>query len=215
MTTYILADDHDVYRDGLILLLSRQGFVNLAEASNGEELVELTLKLKPDLVVTDILMPVMDGIVATKLIKEKMPDTRIIALSMHQEESLVVEMLEAGAQGYLLKNADKHDLVEAIDAVMQGGCWFCHSSSGRLTRMIASSRFELAARQNGLHFTDREREIIQMVCRQLSSREIADALHLSVRTIEGLRASIQEKMGVRNTAGMVIFALQKGLISEG
>ncbi|MCR6719144.1 MAG: response regulator transcription factor [Chitinophagaceae bacterium] len=214
MYKYIIADDHDIYRDGLNLLLSRQGFVNLGEAENGEELLRLTISLKPDLVVTDILMPVMDGIAATKAIKEKLPGIKVIALSMHQEESLVVEMLEAGAQGYLLKNADKIDLLDAIDAVMQGGSWFCHNSSGHLTRMIASSRFEFVSKKNNLHFTHREREIMKLVCRQLSSREIAEALNLSTRTIEGLRASIQEKMGVKNTVGMVVFALQKGLISE-
>lgn len=214
MKSYILADDHELYRDGLALLLARHGFVKLAEARDGEELVEQVFSLKPDLVITDIQMPIMDGLAATKIILDKMPDIKVIALTMHHEESLVVEMLEAGARGYLQKNAGKTDLLEAIDAVMQGGAWFCRSSSGRLTRMIASSRFELSANQNKIHFTLREHEIIRLICRQCSSREIADALNLSVRTVEGLRAAVQVKMNVRNTAGLVVFALRNGLVGE-
>ena len=214
MIRYLVADDHELYREGLMHFLSRQpGLQLLGEAENGKVLLEKALEFEPELIITDISMPGMDGITATRQLLTQLPNTRIIGLSMHQDESLVVEMLEAGARGYLLKNADKHDILEAIEAVMQGACWFCHRSSGRLTKLIASSRFDLLALQQDIRFTSREKEIIRLTCREYSSREIGEALHISHRTVEGIRAGILSKMNVRNTVGLAVFALRHGLIT--
>lgn len=214
MIRYIIADDHELYREGLMHFLSRQpGLQLLGEAEDGQELLEKSLEFNPDLIITDISMPGMDGVTATRELLAQLPEIRIIGLSMHQDESLVVEMLEAGARGYLLKNADKHDILEAIEAVMQGASWFCHRSSGTLTRLIASSRFDLLAQQQDLRFTQREKEIIRLTCREQSSREIGEALHISHRTVEGIRAGILAKMNVRNTVGLAVFALRHGLIT--
>ena len=118
MIRYLIADDHELYREGLMHFLSRQpGLQLLGEAEDGKELLEKSLEYNPDLIITDISMPGMDGIAATRELLAQLPEIRIIGLSMHQDESLVVEMLEAGARGYLLKNADKHDILEAIEEI--------------------------------------------------------------------------------------------------
>jgi len=120
-------------------------------------------------------------------------------------------MLEAGAKGYLLKNAAKHEIIDAIKTVFNNGTYYCHHTSNRLAQMIASSRFNPYRKTKTPNFNDKEIEIIQKICEELSSREIGDQLHLSMRTIEGYREKIQEKMKVKNTAGIVVYAIKKGI----
>jgi len=208
----IVADDHEIFRDGFRALLKKQQDIELvAEAENGKELLELTQKYKPDVVITDIKMPKSDGIQATRLLEEKYPHIGVIALSMFDEENLIVDMLEAGAKGYLLKNAAKDEIIEAIKTVFHNGTYYCHHTSNRLAQMIASSKFNPYRKTKTPNFNEKEIEIIQKICEGLSSRNIADTLHLSIRTIEGYREKIQEKMKVHNTAGIVVYAIKKGI----
>jgi len=208
----IVADDHEIFRDGFRALLKKQQDIELvAEAENGKELLELTQKFKPDVVITDIKMPKSDGIQATRILEEKYPHIGVIALSMFDEENLIVEMLEAGAKGYLLKNAAKDEIIEAIKTVFHNGTYYCHHTSSRLAQMIASSKFNPYRKSKTPNFNEKEIEIIQKICEGLSSRNIADTLHLSIRTIEGYREKIQEKMKVHNTAGIVVYAIKKGI----
>ena len=208
----IVADDHEIFRDGFRALLKKQQDIELvAEAENGKELLELTQKFKPDVVITDIKMPKSDGIQATRILEEKYPHIGVIALSMFDEENLIVEMLEAGAKGYLLKNAAKDEIIEAIKTVFHNGTYYCHHTSNRLAQMIASSKFNPYRKSKTPNFNEKEIEIIQKICEGLSSRNIADTLHLSIRTIEGYREKIQEKMKVHNTAGIVVYAIKKGI----
>jgi len=211
----IIADDHEIYRDGLSLMLSRQeGLSLVGQAENGKELIELVDELHPDLVITDIKMPFLDGIKATRMLLEKYPDLKIIALSMFDEENLIVEMLEAGAKGYLLKNADKKEILEAITTVYEDNIFYCRHTSAKLASMIVKSRFDPLKKKQELVFTDREKEIIKLICRQFTAQQIGNQLFLSKRTVEGYRTRIMEKMDVRNTAGVVIFALRNNLIRE-
>jgi DNA-binding NarL/FixJ family response regulator len=211
----IIADDHEIFRDGLALLLSKQEqFVLVGQAANGQELVRLVAELRPHIVLTDIKMPYLDGISASKLMLRQFPDLKIIALSMFDEENLIVEMLEAGARGYLLKNADKREILEGIACVQQGNIFYCRHTSAHLASLIVRSRFDPLRKHPETLFTDRERDIIRLICRQNTAQEIGDQLFLSKRTVEGYRTRILEKMEAKNTAGVVVFALKHNLIRE-
>ena len=213
--TLIIADDHEIFRDGLALMLSKQDDIQLiAQAENGKELVELTEKLQPDVVLTDIKMPRMDGIEATRILTQKYPELKIIALSMFDEENLIVEMLESGAKGYLLKNADKLEILEAITTVYEDKAFYCKATSARLAAMIVKSRFNPNKKQEPAVFNDREKDIIKLICQQYTAQQIGEKLFLSKRTVEGYRIKILEKMNVKNTAGMVVFALKHNFIKE-
>jgi len=211
----VIADDHEIFRDGLALLINKQENMTLVgQASNGRELVQLVTDKKPDIVLTDIKMPYLDGIAACRQLLQQDPDLKIIALSMFEEENLIVEMLEAGAKGYLLKNADKKEIQEAILTVNEGNIFYCKHTSNRLASLIVKSKFEPQKKRSGDLFTERERQIIQLICRQHTAQEIGNQLFLSKRTVEGYRTRILEKMDVKNTAGVVVFALKHNLISE-
>jgi len=210
-----IADDHEIFRDGLALMLSKQQDVSLVgQAGNGRELLDLVAAEQPDIVMTDIKMPVMDGIEATKLLLQKFPHLKIIALSMFDEENLIVDMLEAGAKGYLLKNADKQEILDAINNVFEDKTYYCRHTSARLASMIVKSKFNPYRKAEPVSFNDREKEIIRMICQQCTTQEIGEKLFLSKRTVEGYRTRILEKMNVKNTAGVVIFALRHHLITE-
>lgn len=211
----VIADDHEIFLDGLSLMLSRQEHIALVgQASDGRELIEIVAREKPDVVMTDIKMPHMDGISATRQIIRTDPDTRIVALSMFDEEDQIVEMLEAGAKGYLLKNADKQEILEAITSVYEDGTYYCKTTSSKLASMIARSKFNPYRKKEQVTFTEREQEIIQLICQQLTAQQIGDRIFLSKRTVEGYRTRILEKMNVRNTAGVVMYALKNNLIRE-
>ena len=211
----VIADDHEIFRDGLALMLSRQHDVVLAgQAGNGRQLLELVAREKPDIVMTDIKMPIMDGIEATRLLLQQYPDLKIIALSMFDEENLIVDMLEAGAKGYLLKNADKQEILDAINNVSEDRTYYCRHTSARLASMIVKSKFNPYKKSEQVSFNDREKEIIRMICQQCTTQEIGERLFLSKRTVEGYRTKILEKMNVKNTAGVVIFALRHHIITE-
>lgn len=211
----IIADDHEIFRDGLALMLSKQKDIELiGQAENGKELVEMVERLNPDLILTDIKMPVMDGVEATKRILEKNDACRIIALSMFDEENLIVDMLEAGARGYLLKNADKQEILEAISTVYENNTYYCRRTTAKLASMIVKSKFNPYKKTRQVEFNEREKEIIRYICLQDTAQQIADKLFLSKRTVEGYRIKILEKMNVKNTAGVVIYALKHNLITE-
>lgn len=208
----ILADDHEIFRDGFHSLLKNQtAIVLLAEAANGQQLVALTEKHLPDVVLTDIQMPVMDGIEATRIITAKFPQVAIIALSMFNDDDLIMEMLEAGAKGYLIKNAHKTEIIDAINTVSQNKPYYCSATSIKLAQLIANSRFNPNNPSKKIMFTDREKEVICLICQQFSNKEISAALHLSVRTIEGYRERILQKTNARNTAGIVMYALHHNI----
>jgi DNA-binding NarL/FixJ family response regulator len=211
----VIADDHEIFRDGLVLMLSKQQDIELVgQAGNGKQLVSLVNELQPDVVMTDVKMPIMDGIEATRFLLSQHPDLKIIALSMFDEENLIVDMLEAGAKGYLLKNADKQEILDAIHSVYEEKPYYCHHTTSRLASLISKSKFNPYKKKDPPGFTEREIEIIRLICQQLTAQEIADKVFLSKRTVEGHRTRILEKMNVKNTAGVVIYALKHRLVTE-
>ena len=208
----ILADDHEIFRDGFHSLLKNQpGITLLAEAADGQQLVNLTAKHLPDVVLTDIVMPGMDGIQATRIISAKYPQVAIIALSIFNDDKLVLDMIDAGAQGYLLKSAHKTEIINAINTVAQHQTYFCNNTRARLSKLISHSRLNPNNAAEKISFTVKEKEIICLICRQFSTREIAKELHLGVRTIEGYRERILKKINARNTAGIVIYAIRHNI----
>jgi DNA-binding NarL/FixJ family response regulator len=211
----VIADDHSFFREGLAKVLSMTGMVQIiGEASNGQELVELAERLDPDLLIVDIGMPILNGIDAVKQIRELGIRARVIALSMHSEDAIMIRMLEAGAMGYLDKNTTKEELFAAIDSVVvHNRVYFPASTNLHMLDLLSTSTYKPYP-ENSLTFTDRELEVIQLVCREFSNKEIADQLHLSQRTIESHRVRIMERMNVKSVAGLVAYAYSKGLISK-
>jgi len=210
----VIADDHEIFLDGLALMLSRQpGFKVTGRASNGQTLIDTVNRERPDVVVTDIRMPVVDGIQSTKQILAVHPDIKVIALSMFDEENLIIEMLEAGAKGYLLKNAHKDEITDAIISVYQNKNYYCSQTSCLLASMIVRSKASPFI-QPQIVLNEREKLIIQMICQQQTTQEIADKIYLSKRTVEGYRVKILEKIQAKNIAGVVIFALKNNIIKE-
>jgi len=207
-----IADDHEIFRDGLRAMLQKQQDILLvAEAANGKELIELVKSQEPDIVISDVKMPVMDGAAATRHLVEHYPHVGIIALTMFDEEDLIIDMLEAGARGYLLKNADKNEIIEAIKSVYQQQPYYCRHTSNKLAQMVAKSKFNPYKQKQKPEFNEREIDIVSDICNGLTSKQIAEKIFLSVRTVEGLRLKIMEKMEVKNTAGIIIYAIKNNL----
>jgi DNA-binding NarL/FixJ family response regulator len=211
----VIADDHEIFLDGLALTLSRHDGFNLCgRASNGRELVEVVTRTNPDVILTDIRMPIIDGIQGTKQLLQVYPNLKVIALSMFDEENLIIEMLEAGAKGYLLKNAHKDEIIDAVVSVYQNKNYYCSQTSMLLATMIVRSKFNPYKQKKPIELNEREKLIIQMICQQQTTQQIADKIYLSKRTVEGYRIKILEKINARNIAGVVIFALKHNIITE-
>lgn len=205
----VLADDHEIFRDGFRVMLRKQPSVQLvAEASNGIELIEKVRQFSPDVVVTDINMPHLDGIEATHRLIDEFPTIKIVALSMHDQDNLIIEMLEAGAKGYLLKNAHKEEIIAAIKAAYADENYYCSTTTTKLAVSIGKSKHRPARKVIEPVLTEREKIVMCYICSQMSNKEIAQTMNLSVRTIEGYREAIFEKIKVRNIAGMVVYAVK-------
>lgn len=206
----ILADDHPLFQDGLASLLERiDEFDIVGKASNGKELIELYHQSKPDIILTDIKMPEMDGIEATMEIRKTDSDVGIICLSMYDESELIVDILEAGANGYLVKNADKDEIIEAIHKVYTHESYYCKKTFAQLRESIHRNHYKKIAKPS---ITGKELEIIKLLCEELTAKEIAERLFISPRTVEQHKLNIQEKLGVKNAIGIVVYALKHRLI---
>jgi len=209
----VLADDHEIFRDGFRVMLKKHPGIELVgEACNGQELLSQVKSLLPDIVVTDIKMPLLDGIEAARILSAEMPELGIIALSMFDEENLIMEMLEAGARGYLLKNAHKKEIFDAIECVYQGNIFYCSQTSGKLLNMLSKPNLvNEKGNVKKVEFSQKELEIIQLICREDSNKQIAEQLNLAIRTVEKYRERIHEKTGARNMVGVVVYAIKNGL----
>jgi DNA-binding NarL/FixJ family response regulator len=208
----VIADDHEIFRDGFRVLLKKQKNIELVgEAANGQELLELVEKVKPDVVITDIRMPEMDGLAVTQILQKKYPHIAVIALTMYDEEHLIVDMLEAGAKGYLVKNASKEEIIDAIEAVRKDEIYFCRHTSPKLIGLIGQSPYNPFKKKDSDVLSAQEKRIVSLICQEYSSKEIANQLNLSVRTIESYRLSLLEKIKAKNVAGLVVYAIKHDL----
>jgi len=213
--TILVADDHLFFREGLIKVLElERRYIVVDEAKDGEELVAKANHLKPDVAIVDITMPNKNGIEATKEIKDAALITEVIALSMHTDEKLILQMLQAGAMGYLEKNISKEELYKAIDSVVEDRrMYFPESTSRRMFQLLQHSSLRPYG-DSIIEFTEKEIEIIQLVCKDLSNKEIGEKLTISSRTVEGNRDRIMKKMNVRSVAGLVAYAYSNGLVLD-
>jgi DNA-binding NarL/FixJ family response regulator len=208
----VIADDHEMVREGLQLLLKKISSLEVVgEASNGEELVAVTRTLKPDVLLIDVKMPKCNGTEATKVIKEEFPHIGIVALSSFDEEHLIMDMLNAGAKGYLLKNAGADEILAAVQAAYKDEAYYSKEINLKLAQMVSHSGLLDNNKKKPRLFNDTELEIITMVCDGFSSKQIANVLHLKARTIERYRDAIMEKMDVKNAAGVVMYAIKNDL----
>jgi len=210
----VLADDHNIMRNGLRLLLERQpGFQVVAEASDGRQTVEATEVHKPHVVVLDIAMPNLNGIEAARQISAKLPNTAIVILSMHSDESYVLRALKAGARGYLLKDSAESDLIAAIHAVHDGKAFF----SPAISRMLVDD-YMRRLEQRGVEdsyelLTTREREVLQLLAEGKSNKDVAAMLNLSLHTVDTHRGNLMQKLNLHSVPEMILYAVRKGVIS--
>jgi len=209
-----IADDHKIFRNGLKATLEDCADFDLViEASNGKQLLGMLTDIKPDVILMDIKMPEMDGIQTTTAIKQKYKDVKVLALSMFNEDKYIVDMMKAGASGYLLKNAEPEEIIEAISTVFYKDYYFNEHLSITLIKQLAGNNSSNNPSQSLADFNEREIEVLRLVCQECSNQEIADKICLSVRTVEGYRARLFEKTRSKNLVGLVIFAIKTGIIN--
>lgn len=205
----ILADDHQMFLDGITTLLNRSRNIEiLGTAGSGEELLQLLKSNNPDIVITDLQMTGMSGVEAAEKIKARYPNIKIIALTMHNEEGFVRKLVEQGISGYVLKNAGREELMAAIEKVKSGNSFF---SSEVMQTMMDSMNKPTPKKSDDLPLSIREKQVISLICKEYTTNEIADKLKLSPLTIETHRKNIFLKLGIKNIAGLVRFAIKHGL----
>ncbi|MEM6900281.1 MAG: response regulator transcription factor [Pseudomonadota bacterium] len=209
--TVVLVDDHRIVREGLRTVLAGETDIDVVgEAENGRDSIALVRKLKPSIIVMDVSMPDLNGMDATQKILQACVDTRILALSGHQDEVFVKGMLKAGASGYLLKDCASEELLVAIRTLSRGGMYISPAvASVVVTDYVA--HLSGAATADAAVLSLREREVLQLIAEGLTTGDIAVRLVLSVKTIESHRKSIMDKLGVRNIAGLTKYAIRHGL----
>jgi DNA-binding NarL/FixJ family response regulator len=207
MLKIILVDDHTIFREGIKTMLTVEGIAEIiGEAGDGKKFLELLPNHQPDLVLMDISMPVMDGIEATKKALEIYPDLVILTLSSFGDEKYYAKMIEAGVKGFLIKNTNIAELEQAILEVANGGSWF----SNELLRKVIASMKTTKSIQNEL--SDREIEILKLVCNGLTNEQIADQVNLSYDTIRWHRSNLLSKTKCTNTASLVMYAIKNKII---
>lgn len=209
----LLVDDHEIVRAGLRMLFqAEQDMEIVGEAGSGDEALAAVAKLKPNVVIMDVVMPGMGGIEATRRIKAASPDTVVLALTMHEDEQYFFKMLEAGASGYIPKRAAPDDLVSATRVVSQGNV-FLYPSLAKLLVQDFLDRSEPATTPTAEELTPREREVLTYIAEGYTSREIAEALVISIKTVDRHRENIMQKLNLHNRVELVKYAIEKGLIS--
>jgi DNA-binding NarL/FixJ family response regulator len=209
-----IADDHKIFRNGLKATLEDCGDFDLVlEASNGRQLIAMLATVTPDVILMDIKMPELDGIQTTAHVKQHYSNIKVLVLSMFNEDKYIVDMMRAGASGYLLKNAEPEEIIEAISTVYLKDYYFNEHLSVTLIKQLSSGTKTGSLMQYPVDFNDREIDVLKLVCQECSNQEIADKMCLSVRTVEGYRARLFEKTKSKNLVGLVIFAVKTEIIN--
>lgn len=209
----LLADDHIIVLQGLARLLEEQPDLKVVgNATNGLMAVEKALELKPDIIIMDIAMPIMNGIEAAKTIRKDLPKTKILILSMHSDEHYIHELIETGISGYLLKDSSGRDIIKAIQAAMKGETFLSPSISKKFEGTYLSPRKRLSREERFKQLSNRQKEVFQLIAEGHSIRDIANTLCVSVSTVKSHKCKIMEKLGVCNPVYLVHFAIQIGLI---
>lgn len=212
MIKLALADDQVLFRRGLTMLLRDLSDVEVAfECSNGEELLTGLKNNSVDVVLLDLEMPVLNGMDTMKRMREEFPEVKVIVLSMHSEEKFIVHLMELGANGYVLKTAEPDEIEDAIRAVATTGYHFSAMVSRVMLHGLVKKEKLKPTFDDVDPLTERELDVLRLICQELTTTEIAGKLFLSPRTVEGHRNNILQKTGARNTAGIVVYAMSKGI----
>lgn len=212
--TILLADDHTIVRQGLAKLLEGEArFQIVGEAKDGRDAVNKVAELKPDIVIMDIAMPLLNGVEATRQIKKSNPQTRVIILSMHSHERFISELFTLGISGYLIKDSTGMDIVRAIEAAMKGDTYLSPSISRQVIENLVSLKKNKSPREDLFsNLSNREREVFQMIAEGRSTKEISEILCVSISTVKTHRANIMEKLQMDNLSQLIRFAIDLGLV---
>ena len=209
----LIVDDHQIFRDGLKLLLSHFSFVGeIKEASNGREFLEMIDISLPDIVLMDINMPVMGGVEATQKALSKYPDLKIIVLTTFHDEDYLDQMMLAGVEGYMLKRSTMQDFDTALKKVHSGGNFFSDEIISLLTRNLNKIRDEAVKISSIPQFTEREKEILNLICQGYNNEQIGEIIHVSPKTIEKHKSSLFQKTDAKNTVNLIIYAFNNELV---
>lgn len=204
-----IVDDHSLFRDGIKLVLNQiEGFEVTYDTSDGRDFIDFITKSPVDIVLMDIEMPQINGIETTVKALEIVPDLKIIALTMFADEMHYVQMLKAGVKGFILKKADKYQLQQAIEEVYKGGNYFSQEIIQKLANQATGKRSSATD-----HLSDREKDVLNLICKGRTSKEIADTLFISIKTVEAHRTSILRKADARNVAELIIWAVKNNIVT--
>ena len=209
-----IADDSRIFREGLKkCMASDKALEVIVEAGNGEELINNFEKQQPDVVIMDLKMPIMDGMEATQLIRKRFPAVKVLVVTMYEDDEFIIHLMEMGANGYLLKNTEPDEIRKSIYAVHGNGYYFNDLvNKALLTKLMIKNNFNPSFNQN-IEFSEREEEVLKLICEEKTAAEIAKELFLSPDSVDGIRQRLIEKVGVRNTAGLVMFAIKNGIVT--
>ena len=211
----IIAEDHRLFREGIKALLEKSAeFQIVAEAGDGLEAIRCARKNKADLMILDLSMPKLGGISAIREIKRQFPNIKILVLTIHQSDQYVLETFEAGADGYCLKDAGRNELRVAIDSVLAGNTYLSPGISELVMEGYIEGRKKLKTKTTWDTITQREREVLKLLGEGYQNKEIAELLHISVKTVEKHRANIMSKLDLHNAAALTAYAIEKGLVTR-
>lgn len=209
-----IADDHALFRAGVKTALSTKGDVELvAEAENGMQLLNLLKHIEPDVILLDIQMPIMDGIATLPEIRKTHPQVKVIILSMHNDHSMISKLMEIGANSYLTKNSDSETIYQAIKTCYEQEFFFNELTNKALLTGLRTRKTEPEALLD-TQLTDKEIKILKLMCEEKTTKEIAEIVDISPRTVEAIRDKLKTKTGVKSMAGLVMYAVKKGFVHE-
>ena len=214
MIKIAIADDYKIYRDGLKVGLAADDNLEVVlEADNGEDLLKGLEAAQPDIIIMDLKMPIMDGMEATREVRKKFSSIKVLVVTMYEDDKFIIHLMENGANGYLLKNADSDEIRKSIYAVYENGYYFNDLvNKALLKKLVMKGNFKPSFNQD-VEFTEREQEVLKLICEEKTAAEIGKEIFLSPRSVEGIRQRLIEKVGVRNTAGLVMFAVKNGIVN--
>jgi len=209
-----IADDHQLIRAGMSMILKEQSnFQVVQQAANGQELMDNIYSTKPDVVLLDLEMPVLSGKETLIAIRKINPDIKVLILTMHNNQAFIIQMMELGANGYLIKDTDPEEVVQAINKVMISGYYFSDQVSIAMLQGISEPNLKASQKLPDHGLTEREIDVLRLICKEKTTVEIGQELFLSPKTIEGYRKILMDKTDSRNMAGLVLFAIKNGLFN--